>query len=96
MASEPKTNDQGDTVLATRSPRAVEGGTEHLESLGRFVDDLMGDSRLRARIRTESEPLVLREDEMPEDPPASEPPPPVPGGTEDVTKGRRPEGEQRS
>ena len=96
MASEAQTNDQGDTLSATRIPRAVEGGAEHLESLGRFVDDLMGDSRLRERMRTESEPLMLPEDEMPEDPPPSEPPPPVPGGTEDLTRGRRPEGEQRS
>jgi hypothetical protein len=86
MASEAKI-DEEEAAFATRIPRPVDGGTEHLESLGRFVDDLMGDSRLRARIDAESEALFLSQDEMPQDPPPSEPPPPVPGGTDTESRG---------
>jgi hypothetical protein len=87
MASEPKSDERDDVVFSSRIPRPVEGGTEHLESLGRFVDNLMGDSRLRARVQAELEPLLMPEDEMPEDPPPSEPPPPVPDGTEEIIRG---------
>lgn len=61
MASEAKVEEE-EASFATRIPRPVEGGIEYLESLGRFVDDLMGDSGLRARVRTELEPLLLRGD----------------------------------
>ena len=89
MASEAKV-DEEDVAPAARIPRPVEGGTEYLESLGRFVDDLMGDSRRRERARLELEPLLLREDEMPQDPPPSQPPPPVPGGTDEESRGKAP------
>lgn len=89
MASEQQL-DEPLEIEPTRIPRAVEGGTEYLEGLGRFIDDLLGDSRIRERTRAELEPLLMREDEMPDDPPPSEPPPPVPDGTEDVTRGSRP------
>jgi len=84
MAVKPQTDEQEESAFATRIPRPVEGGIEYLDSLGRFVDDLLGDSRLRARVQAELEPLLMRDDEMPEDPPPSEPPPPVPGGTEEL------------
>jgi hypothetical protein len=74
--------DELEDPLPSRAPQPVEGGTEHLESLGRFVDDLMGDSRLHRRLRRESKGLFLRDDEMPDDPPPTEAPPAVPGGTE--------------
>lgn len=74
----------------TKAPPPVDGGTEYIESLGRFVDDLMGDSRMRERTRRELEPFYLRDEEMPEDPPPVEPPPPVPGVTEDITRGDEP------
>ena len=85
MASEAKLDEEA--ALASRIPRPVDGGIEYLESLGRFVDDLMGDSRRRKRARADLEPFLLREDEMPEDPPPSEPPPPVPGGTDTESRG---------
>jgi hypothetical protein len=94
MASEPQVEEVED-LAPSRAPQPVEGGTEHLESLGRLVDNLMGVSRLRERIRRESEGLFLRDDEMPDDPPPTEAPPPVPGGTEDVTKGAKPNTERR-
>jgi hypothetical protein len=74
--------DELEDPLPSRAPQPVEGGTEHLESLGRFVDDLMGDSKLHRRLRRESEGLFLRDDEMPDDPPPTEAPPAVLGGTE--------------
>ena len=83
MASEPTTEAPDDLAIRSRIPRPVEGGTEHLESLGRIVDNLMGDARLRRRVQAELDPLLLREDEMPEDPSPSEPPPAIPGGMED-------------
>lgn len=94
MATDPQVDELEDPA-PSRAPQPVEGGTEHLASLGRFVDDLMGDSRLRERIRRESEGLFLRDDEMPDDPPPTEAPPPVPGGTEDVTRGAKPNTERR-
>ena len=79
MASEPQI-DELERVTPSRAPQPVEGGTEYLGSLGRFIDDLMGDSRLHKRLRGESEGLFLSDDEMPEDPPLVEAPPPVPDG----------------
>jgi hypothetical protein len=76
--------DEIDEVVPSRVPRPVEGGTEDLGGLGRFIDDLMGASRRRRRVERELEPLWLSEDEMPPDPPLSEAPPPVPGGTERI------------
>ena len=74
---------QSDKEHETRIPRPVPGGTHEIESLGWFVDDvIMGLSRIDRRIDREMEPRLLREDEMPEDPPPSEAPPPVPDGDE--------------
>lgn len=77
-------------VEEVRIPRPVPGGTEHLESLGRWVDNLMGDARRRRKARRELEPLYLKEEEMPDDPPPSEPPPPVPDDPEKIIKERKP------
>jgi hypothetical protein len=81
MATGPKVDEFAD-LAPSRAPQPVEGGIEYLESLGRFIDDLMGDSRRRRRVAEELEPFLLCDDEMPDDPPPSEAPPPVPGGTE--------------
>ena len=80
MASEPKI-DEIEDVPPSRAPQPVEGGIEYIGSLGRFIDDLMGDSRLHESLCRESEGLFLRDEEMPDDPPITEAPPPVPGGT---------------
>jgi hypothetical protein len=39
-----------------------------LESLGRWVGDLLGDTRTRRLVEQELEPMLLSEDEMPTDP----------------------------
>jgi hypothetical protein len=80
MAIDSQIEELDATVRPVGIPRPVEGGTTHFASLGRFIDNLLGDARLRARVDAELEPRLLREDEMPEDPPPSEPPPPVPSG----------------
>lgn len=68
-------------------PRPVPGGTEHIESLGHFIDNLMGDARIRKAVERELEPLYLKDDEAPEDPSPVELPEPVPGGIEEFTEG---------
>jgi hypothetical protein len=57
--------------------------------------DQLEDPAPYERLRRKSEGLFLRDDEMPDDPPPTEAPPPVPGGTEDITRGAKPETEQR-
>ena len=68
-------------------PLPVEDGTEHIESLGPFIDDLFGDSRLRHSIDRELAPQFLRKDEMPDDPPPLDPPLPVPDGDDEIPVG---------
>src|SRR5688572_9848970 len=73
-----------------RIPPPVPGGTMYVESLGRWVDKLMGDERIHREAQEELAPHYLREDETPKDPPPSEPLPPVPDGTGTSTRGGRP------
>ncbi len=74
-------------------PPPIEGGTGTYASRGRFIDRLMGDTKIRARARRDVEALVLRSQqgggELPPDPPPVKLPPPVPGGTGTETKGGR-------
>ncbi len=72
-----------------RIPRPVPGGTEHIESLGHFIDNIMGDARMRKAVERELERLYLKDDEAPQDPPPVELPEPVPGGSEEFTEGDR-------
>jgi len=71
--------------IETKLPRPVPDGTDHPKGLGRWIDDLLGDTRIRKHVAAEMDALVLRDEEMPEDPPP--PPPPVPDGTEPFTRG---------
>jgi hypothetical protein len=59
-------------------PPPVPGGTEYYESLGKWIDNLLGDERIRRRVDAELRPHYLREDEMPDDPPPEEAPPHFP------------------
>jgi hypothetical protein len=75
-------------------PPAVPGGSEHTESLGRFIDNLLGAERMHRRAVRQTEASFPDEDQ-PDDPPPSEPPPAVPGGTEDLTRSAKPAAERR-
>lgn len=90
MAKQETTNELEFPKGEAKLPRPVPGGTDHLESLGRFIDNLMGDARMRKAAERELEPLFLKEDEAPEDPPPVELPEPVPGGTEEIVRGGKP------
>jgi len=75
--------DAGRDPVRIKIPPPVPGGIEELESLGWFVDNvIMGHARTDRRIEREMAPHLLRDDEMPPDPPPSEAPPPVPDGDE--------------
>lgn len=60
-------------------PPPFEGATRTIQSLGRWVDDLLGDRRAR-KAAGRALAAIGYVDEI-HDPPPSEPPPPVPGGT---------------
>ena len=47
MAEQETTNELEFPKGEAKLPRPVPGGTDHLESLGRFIDNLMGDARMR-------------------------------------------------
>lgn len=85
-----------DREARTRIPRPLENGSYDVESLGPFVDRLMGDRRVRAAAARTVQVLVA-EDEPSEDATEApvEVPPPVPGGNEPITKGDDPLTERR-
>jgi hypothetical protein len=70
-------------------PPPVPGGVDHLESLGPFIDRLLGDGRRRRAALKELAPLCLSGDDAPVDPEPVEPPPPLPDGTDTKFRGRR-------
>jgi hypothetical protein len=84
-------------------PPPVEGGTGSYGSRGRIIDRLMGDRKIRARVLEASEALFLHSkfsDNGPTrpsaaDPPPTQLPPPVPGGTGVESRGRRDSGPGR-
>jgi hypothetical protein len=79
-------------IPRSRIPRPVPGGTGHIESLGRWIDNLLGDARIQRRAEKQLETLLLSKEEMPPDPEPVEPPPPVPDGTGTSTRGGGPTG----
>lgn len=86
MATDPKANGEPVPDRKRLLPPRVPDGTQHFESLGRWLDNLFGDARIRRRAaRTVA--LETEGDAGPEDPPPTEPPPPVPDGTETFTRG---------
>lgn len=99
MATEPMVRPDHTPKEVLRPP--VEGGTGHVESLGRWIDDLMGHSKIERQVQHEIEDFLTAvnngSDELPEqsptplaDPPQTEPPKPVPGGTGTEEKGGKP------
>jgi hypothetical protein len=80
----------------TPVPPPVEDGSYDVESLGSIVDRLMGDRRARERVAETIR--ILTADDEPAEETAEAPvevPPPVPGGSEPVTRGNDPPAEQR-
>lgn len=80
----------------------VPGGTESLESLGSFIDNVLGDGRIRRSAAASLERMMRADGDddtnSPSeggDPTPVAPPPPVPGGNESITKGDDPPGETR-
>jgi len=69
----------------TLAPPPLSGGIDYHDSLGRLIDNLMGDRRDTKRAHEDMRDLIS--DEVPDDPPPSEVPPPIPGGSDPITKG---------
>lgn len=76
-------------------PRPIEGGTFSEQSLGRWIDRLMGDRRHRREAEAQLEPFLMSRDEMSPDPEPVQIPEPIPGGSEPITRGDDPPVEHR-
>jgi hypothetical protein len=71
-------------------PRPLEGGSYSVESMGRFVDRLLGHDRAVREAAEHIEPLLARQEDMPADPQPNQIPEPIPGGSEPITRGEEP------
>ena len=76
-------------------PRPRANGSYSVESLGRFVDRLMGSDRRHARAAAELEHLWAKDEEPDSDPEPVEVPTARPGGTEAINRGVDPDAERR-
>jgi len=103
MATEPIEQENLGPSELLRPP--VKGGTGHMESLGRWIDDLMGHSKIQRQVKREMDEFRHMLNETSEgspqqaptplpDPPATKAPKPVPGGTGTETKEARPGGKK--
>jgi hypothetical protein len=81
-------------TATVRIPRPYPGATYTIQSLGRFVDRLTGDTKARDYAAEQLEPLLVRDDGE-SDPEPAEVPEPTPGESEPITKGDDPAGERR-
>jgi hypothetical protein len=68
-------------------PRPRPDGSYSVESLGRWVDRLMGDDKITAKAAELLEPFLMRDEDSEPDPEPVDIPEPRPGGSEDVTRG---------
>jgi hypothetical protein len=75
-------------------PRPHPHGDFTVESMGRFVDRLMGHDRDAAEAEAALAHLWMSEEDMPEDPEPVEVPEPIPDADEPVRRGRWPGGER--
>ena len=76
-------------------PRPRENGSYTIESLGRWVDRLMGSERSRARAAAQLEPYYEKVEDAESDPELVEVPPAWPGATGAIKKGAGPDAERR-
>lgn len=86
MASEPQLKTEADEPGPAAIPPPVPDGDYELESLGRFVDNLLGSARAHAAADRRMAQLVGKT-KAPEDPPPIEIPEPVPDGDDPFTDG---------
>ena len=82
-------------VQEAKIPRPFPGGSYTIQSMGRWVDRLMGDRKAREEAAEYLEPFLMREDDLPAGPEPADIPEPVPGGSEPITRGDEPAGERR-
>jgi hypothetical protein len=61
-------------------PRPLAGGTYSIESLGGWIDRLMGSEKVRREAAEHLEPFLMKEEDMPSDPARVEIPEPLPNG----------------
>ena len=69
-------------------PPPYPGADYFHESLGRFVDRLMGHERDAKKAEAALAPLLMKEEDVPVDPEPVEIPDPIPDADEEVTRGR--------
>ena len=84
--------DVEETFPEVKIPRPRPNGSYSVESLGRFIDRLLGSDKIDAMAAAHLEPLLARDDESESEPEPVDIPEPLPGGTEDIKRGARPTG----
>ena len=94
-AMEPTPVELDEDRSRTKIPPPITGATYTVQSLGRWVDRLMGDDRVRREAAAALAPLLAGETEMGPDPEPAQIPEPVPGGTEPIARGDAPLEERR-
>ena len=77
-------------------PTPVAEASYSIESMGRWIDRLLGDGIARREAADALASLLMREDEQAPEPEPLDIPPPIPGGTEPATKSGDPPREHRS
>ena len=70
-----------------RVPRPIAGGSYEVESLGHWVDRLLGHERAVREAAENLDPLLARPEDMPEGPEPAQIPEPLPGASEPITRG---------
>lgn len=82
-------------VEDAKIPRPHPEGTYAIQSMGRWIDRLMGDGKARTIAAELIEPLLMDRGDSLADPEPAEIPEPVPGGSEPITRGDESAGEPR-
>lgn len=91
MATKPQLGSEVERAEGLPLPPPMADGDDHLESLGRFVDNLLGSAQRLAEADRRIQRLVDKT-ETPEDPPPVEIPEPLPDGDDPFIEGQDPAG----
>ena len=81
--------------IVAKIPRPYPGGSYTIQSMGRWIDRLLGDRKAHTIAAELIEPFLMDRDDSPADPEPAEIPEPVPGGSEPITRGDEPADEPR-